>query len=259
MIATLVPTIRRAMSAASAWLYAGYWWTVLCAFGAVVWPLVVLLPRLSWRWALLHPAARLMLRVQGIPLSIHIENPPPLRDAIIAVNHSSYFDGAPLLAALSGEPIIAIAREFASHPFVGPFLKGLNALFVERLKSKSSIEDTERAAALARAGQLLVFFPEATYARGPGLAEFYLGAFLVAAQTGRPIVPVVIRGTRSVLRGEHWFPRRGPISVWVGAPIHPEGGDFHAAVALRDHVRDTILARTGEPDLAPTTHGPERE
>ena len=65
-----------------------------------------------------------------------------------------------------------------------------------------------------------------------------------------PVVPVAIRGTRSVLRGGQWFPRRGPISVRIGRPLAPDGGDFAAALRLRDRTRAAILDRCGEPDLS---------
>ena len=76
-----------------------------------------------------------------------------------------------------------------------------------------------------------------------------MGAFLTAAQLGIPVVPVVIRGTRSILRDGSWLPRRGVISIHFGTPILPAGADFEAALALRDTARAHILARCGEPDL----------
>ena len=36
-----------------------------------------------------------------------------------------------------------------------------------------------------------------------------MGAFKVAAEANLPIFPGVIRDTRSMLRGDQWFPRRG--------------------------------------------------
>jgi 1-acyl-sn-glycerol-3-phosphate acyltransferase len=250
-LSAVEPTVRRAAATLGAWLYAGYWWLVLGVFAAVMWPLVILLPRLSWRWAAMHAAARLLLRLQGIRLSVDMEAEPPLNDAIIVINHSSYVDALVLTAALPGQPVYAAKREFESNLFVRPFLKRIGALFVERFEPKTGVEDTRRASALAREGKLLVFFPEATFTRLAGLAEFRLGAFLVAAETGRPIIPVVLRGTRSVLRGSEWFPRRGNVSVYVGRAFRAEGHDFAAAVRLRDEVRTMILARCGEPDLAP--------
>jgi 1-acyl-sn-glycerol-3-phosphate acyltransferase len=84
----------------------------------------------------------------------------------------------------------------------------------------------------------------------PGLLEFRLGAFLAAAQARLPVVPIAIRGTRSILRGDQWLPRRGRITVRIGAPIKPDGADFAAAVRLRDAARAFILAHCHEPDLA---------
>jgi 1-acyl-sn-glycerol-3-phosphate acyltransferase len=91
---------------------------------------------------------------------------------------------------------------------------------------------------------------EGTFSRMPGLLPFRLGAFLVAAQAAIPVAPVTIRGTRMILRGDQWFPRRGSISVHIGEPLYPDGNDFAAAVRLRDRCRAIILERSGEPDLA---------
>jgi hypothetical protein len=65
------------------------------------------------------------------------------------------------------------------------------------------------------------------------------------------VVPVTIRGCRSVLRHDHrWFPRPGPISVHVGHPIYPKGSDFEAALELKNAARACILEKCGEPDIA---------
>jgi 1-acyl-sn-glycerol-3-phosphate acyltransferase len=79
-----------------------------------------------------------------------------------------------------------------------------------------------------------------------------MGAFIVAAETGTPVVPVAIRGTRSILRDGSWFPRRGAINVAIGAPLVPKGADWSAALALRDAARAEILKSCGEPDLEPS-------
>jgi 1-acyl-sn-glycerol-3-phosphate acyltransferase len=84
----------------------------------------------------------------------------------------------------------------------------------------------------------------------PGLLEFRMGAFVVAAETGTPVIPVTITGTRSVLRGGQWFPRRGHIKVHIGKALRADGTDFDAALRLRDAARAAILKRCGEPDLA---------
>ena len=49
---------------------------------------------------------------------------------------------------------------------------------------------------------------------------FYLGAFTVAAEAGVPVIPVAIRGTRSILRANNWLPRRGSVHIDIGEAIH---------------------------------------
>jgi len=76
-----------------------------------------------------------------------------------------------------------------------------------------------------------------------------VGAFLIAAEAGVPVIPVTLRGSRSVLRGDQWFPRRGDLQVIISSAISPKGKDWAAAVNLRDTARAEILYHCGEPDL----------
>ena len=103
-----------------------------------------------------------------------------------------------------------------------------------------------------RAGQSLVVYPEGTFRRAPGLRPFKIGGFLVAAQAGVPLLPVTIRGMRSILREGQKVPRPARASISIGAPLVPEGGDWSAAVKLRDRARAEILRGCGEPDLVET-------
>jgi len=94
----------------------------------------------------------------------------------------------------------------------------LNVPFVERYDVSGSLADTEGLIDLARHGRLLVFFPEGTFTRRAGLSGFYMGAFKVAAEASLPIFPGIIRGTRSMLRGDQWFPRRASVASKSGNP-----------------------------------------
>jgi len=69
-------------------------------------------------------------------------------------------------------------------------------------------------------------------------------------EAGIPVMPIVISGTRSALRGGQWFPRPSNISVHIGKAVWADGSGFSAAVRLRDAVRARMLALCGEPDLA---------
>jgi 1-acyl-sn-glycerol-3-phosphate acyltransferase len=79
-----------------------------------------------------------------------------------------------------------------------------------------------------------VFFSEGSFTRRAGLSAFYLGAFKVAAESNLFVYPGVIRGTRSMLRGDQWFPRWSPIGIDIYDPIAPVGTDFESVVRFRD-------------------------
>jgi 1-acyl-sn-glycerol-3-phosphate acyltransferase len=65
---------------------------------------------------------------------------------------------------------------------------------------------------------------------------------------------VTIRGTRSILRGDSWFARRGRIRIEILEPLRPpsdaDRSDWERAVILREQARAVMLRHCGEPDLA---------
>ena len=189
-------------------------------------------------------AAFIPLRVEGLE---RIERDTP---CVIIANHASYLDGLVLSFVLPGIPAFIVKRELAGNFFARLFLQRIGCQFVERFDARRGIEDTRRLQHLARSGQTLVFFPEGTFVRAPGLKPFRMGAFLVAVEAGLPLVPVAITGTRHILPADVWRPRRGRVTVHIGEPIPPAGGDWAAAVKLRDGARAQMLLHTGEPDLA---------
>jgi 1-acyl-sn-glycerol-3-phosphate acyltransferase len=140
--------------------------------------------------------------------------------------------------------------ELEGQPIAGPFLRRLGTVFARRTDTAGGIEDTRSQVHAAKSGERIVSFPEGTLTRMPGLLQFHLGAFVVATEAETPVYPITITGTRSILRGDQWFPRRGSIRVHIGGPIAPRGKGFDAALALRDDTRAAMLEECHEPDLA---------
>jgi 1-acyl-sn-glycerol-3-phosphate acyltransferase len=158
-----------------------------------------------------------------------------------------------VLAALPVDVHYVVKRELEAQYVTRVLLRRVGAEFVERFEAQQGIQDTERLRQAVQQGHSLVFFPEGTFLRMPGLQAFHMGAFVVAARAGVPVVPVGVQGTRAILRAEQWFPRRGMVRVTVGAPVRPQGCDWGAAVALRDAVRAQIAQYCGEPDAVHQT------
>ena len=202
-------------------------------------------------WVVGRAVCRLFLRLSGIPIAVsgrqHLEIDAP---AVLAVNHTSYLDAVALVALLGDRGFAFVAkREFQQSFLMGRLLAGFATQFIERFDVAKSAEHAGEMVEAVRRGASLVVFPEGTLTRRSGLMAFRTGAFLAAAQAGVPVIPVALRGLRSVLRDGTWYLRRASVSITVSPPIRPEGTDWAAAIRLRDAARAQILRHCGEPDL----------
>jgi len=263
LLAGVIPQLRRLRRTLKTRLWAIYAKVAFWVLAPVTWLGVVCSPSMALRWRLMRAATRLLARLTGTPFRVEgLEKLPDKKQPCVFVaNHASYLDGPLLIAALD-RPFSFVAKsELAKQIIAGIFLRRIDTEFVERFDVKKGAEDASHLFSLAKAGRSLLFFPEGTFTRNPGLLPFRLGAFLSAAEAGLPIVPVAIRGTRSILRGDAKLPHRGSITVTVGDPIWPQAirsqvshaekqpDNWATALVLRDEARAFIARYSGEPSL----------
>ena len=249
-LAGLRPQWRRRLRTLGDLCYAAW---VYLAFGLMM-PIAMLgllaVPSLAGRWQVLGHCARLLLRLSRVPLVVQgMSNIPRNQRCVLVSNHASYLDGL-LLVSVLPDPVVFVAKaELAKRPFARWFLERINAVFVERFDAEQGTADARSLAEQARQGARLLFFPEGTFTRYPGLLGFHMGAFAAAAESELPVVPITIRGSRSVLRSDDWYPRRGTIAIVVGEPLAADGTGWEAALQLRNRAREEILRHVGEQDL----------
>jgi 1-acyl-sn-glycerol-3-phosphate acyltransferase len=230
-------------------LYAAWWWFVIGLGFLIAYIAVMMLPSLKARWSVLRGIARTALALTRIPVNTAGLEHIPSGNAVILFNHTSYMDAIVIASVLPGEPAFVAKKEFADQAFAGSFMRRLGVAFVERFDAAASLADADKMTGMAKEGRLFVFFPEGTFTRRAGLLGFYMGAFKVAAEAGLPIIPGTLRGVRTLLRGDQWFPRRTAIDVVIDPPIQPAGTDFTALLSVRDRARAAMLKNCGEPDL----------
>jgi len=249
----LLPQVRRARRMVTDVLYASYAWTLFGLLAPVTWLLVALLPQSGWRWTVARGSMRLLASLSQTPIVVHgLDNLPKDRPIVLVANHMSYLDGFVLVAALPIEFGFVAKVELTDYFAVRILLSRMDVEFIERFDIERGVADSRRVAQAAARGKSLLFFPEGTFQRIPGLLPFHMGAFVTAAEAEMPVIPVIIRGTRSKLRSGSWLPRRGAVSLTVGKPITPRGSDWSAAIELRDAARADILRHCGEPELGHT-------
>lgn len=172
-------------------------------------------------------AARLVWRLQGLKFTITgVENLPTVGGAVIAINHTSYFDftfaGLPAFKQGRGRKVRFMAkREVFDSKVSGPIMRSLRHIPVDRDSGAASFAE---ACQRLKEGELVGVYPEATISRSFEIKQFKSGAARMAIAADVPIVPHVVWGAQRIWTKGH--PRnmkrpKVPISVAVGEPIAP--------------------------------------
>ena len=231
-------------------IYALYAAITFLLLGLTALVATLILPGVYRRRAAARACARVFLWVAGMPLTVRgMERLAPGQCVVVA-NHASYLDGLVFTAALPARFSFVIKREMSAVPLAGLFLRRIGSEFVERFDRNRGAADARRVLRNAASGHSLVFFPEGTFTRTPGLLKFHTGAFVTSARAGCPVIPAVVRGTRAALPPTGGLPRPGRIEIDILPAVHtePEAGEA-SSTALRDRARAAILLALGEPDL----------
>lgn len=243
---------RRRLGRAADAAWAAWAWAVYLAIVPLAWLLIAAAPGLGLRRRIARACARLALALTGLtPRLTGAQQLAGLHAPLIVVaNHASFLDALILTAVLPPRFAYVAKQELLHKPLAAIPLRRLGSAFVERFDSARGAEDTRALEERLRAGESMVFFPEGTFKREPGLLPFRMGAFMLAARTGAPVLPVSLIGTRTLLRGEAWRPHYSVLKVCIEKPISSVGEDWPAALQLRDRARRQILAQLDEPDAA---------
>jgi 1-acyl-sn-glycerol-3-phosphate acyltransferase len=239
--------VTRLVAQAAALLRGAYIAALLVATVPGLWGLLLKAPRGRPADRLVRAWCRAIIALSGCSLRVEgLEHLRAAAPAVLAANHASYVDPVVLLAALPMEFRFVAKRELAASPVVGTVIRKVGHLTVERADRARSAVDAEHATALLRAGTSLLFFPEGTFRRPPGMLPFRLGAFKAAVEGGRPVIPIGLRGTRDILPDGTWLPTPGPVTVALGAPIAPKWTGWQELVRLRDVTRVEVARLAGE-------------
>lgn len=167
---------------------------------------------------------------------------------IVVANHGSIMDSVLLMALPKN---IGDGRIWAKNwPFRIPLLGWLMRLSGHLFVEDFNILPDARSCLID--GSSLLVFPESSRTRSGKLGRFRDGAFLLAARTGRPIVPVAIHGAFDCLPPKQpwiFFPhlRVEPLAV-----LHPDPTDPKTALHLRQQAH-ALLATALAPKAAPLT------
>jgi 1-acyl-sn-glycerol-3-phosphate acyltransferase len=155
-------------------------------------------------------------------------NVPRTGPALLVSNHQSMLDPV-LIGASNNRYLTFLARStLFSQPVLGPLIRSLNAIPIDRTMGKDGIQ-----AVLDRlaAGAAVLMFPEGERTHTGEVQPLKPGISLLIKRVACPIVPVGIAGCfegwSRFMKWPRWSPailQAGPstIGVSIGTPIPPE-------------------------------------
>jgi 1-acyl-sn-glycerol-3-phosphate acyltransferase len=179
--------------------------------------------------------ARSLLLAAGIKLEISgLENIEPEKSYILIANHQSHMD-IPVLTCVLPVPLRIIAKkELFKIPFLGWGMKGVGMLSIDRSNRKKSIDTLKEAEEIIKTHVLSILaFPEGTRSDDGKIHPFKKGPFILAINTGLPLLPVSVSGTRKITPKGKISINPGRVKVMIHPPISTDDltlGDRHKLV-----------------------------
>jgi 1-acyl-sn-glycerol-3-phosphate acyltransferase len=223
-------------------------------FGLSAWVRLSILLRAPWArsqcsWAS-STWGRLLVRLAGVRVVLEGVNEEKMdRPLVVAANHQSWFDVFVLAGFLPGRARFVAKEELRKVPLFGAAWETCGHIRVNRGDRAEAVRSMNEAGARIRSERLnVIVFPEGTRSTDGRLLPFKKGAFVLALQTGVPILPVGISGSRAVMGKGSFRVRPGEIRVRVGDPIPVEGLTVADRDTLLAQVRTEVLALMEDSD-----------
>jgi long-chain acyl-CoA synthetase len=183
-------------------------------------------------------------------------NIPANRNFIVVANHSSHLDFSLVGYALGaiGDDIRVLAAK--DYFFNTPARRFLAANFTSMMpfdRERAQLESLEDALGELAQGRSVLMFPEGTRSADGEIHEFKSGAGFLALRSRCDVLPVLIRGTHSVMGKGSLIPRRHPVEVRIGRAItaaelrelaeSSEGAGAYRKIS--DMMRTAVVALSG--------------
>ncbi len=151
-----------------------------------------------------------------------LENIDKNKSYVIVINHNSMAD----ILALYFLPLNfrwVSKREVFRMPYIGQFLYMHGDIAIDRSRGADSLRKiNEQGKMWIGRGASIAMFPEGTRSKSGEMGRFKQGAFTLAKEAGVEILPVVMHGTRNIIKKNFMVNWRNVLSVSVLPPISAE-------------------------------------
>lgn len=215
--------------------------------------LILVLPWfILWSWLTGNPdamyftamrAVRFGNRIAGIRVRIEGFDKIPPGVSIFAANHISNVDPLAFVPAIPRRVSILVKRELFRVPILAAAMRAAQFIPVDRADPDAAAASVDRAIEYLNQGLSFAIYPEGTRSRDGRLRPFKRGAFVMAIQSGTPIVPVAISGAQHLMRKGDWTLHPGKVVVEFCEPIDASEHTMERRGDLLARVEAAIAAK----------------
>jgi len=224
-----------------------YWWCLAAAGGLLLFigtPAILflwLIQRRLWLYPLALWGAKTWLQACGARVKvIGRENLTEGEQYVFISNHRSYLDTAALFRHTGKRMGIVAKKELLKVPVLGQGMHFVNIIAIDRSNPERARRSMEKARNVMENGYSFGVFAEGTRAMPGELLPFKKGAFHLAMQTGRPIVPVAIRNSDGMMGKKTGVAYAGTIEMTLLPPIETVGVTEGELIGLLNRTRSAI-------------------
>lgn len=190
--------------------------------------------------------ARSILAASPIEVTVSgLSNIDPAKSYIYMSNHQSNYDIPILLWHLPVQFRWLAKVELFRIPFFGYAMKRAGYICIDRSNQKSAFESLKKAAEIIKNGVSVMIFPEGTRSMDGNIGSFKKGGFVLAVESGVPIVPVIIRGTFSVMPKSRLLIKPGRVNLEILKPVETSGFTKDNKDELMEKIRNIMCEATG--------------
>ncbi len=177
---------------------------------------------------------------------IGLEHVDRSKQYVIVLNHNTVID-IPALYCVPLNFRWVSKREVFKVPFFGQFLVLHGDICIDRGRAAEAMEQLLRQGRMwIRRGASIAIFPEGTRSKDGEIHRFKAGAFTLAKEAGVEILPVVLHGTKTLVRKNLLFNWGNRITLRVLPPVPAERVASAEVHELMEEVRTAMCAALEE-------------
>ena len=191
----------------------------------------------QWWVSTLQRLWRVKIIVEGL------ENVDPDQTYVVVSNHRSHLDAVACIIALKPRLRFGfvVKRSLSLIPIWGWFI-WLNGYIPVDRERRGRRDQLSSGVKYLQKGRSVLVFPEGTRAPDHRFRNFKKGAAVLAIRSQRPVLPITVSGTASLLPKNSLYVRDGVVRIQIHPPISTDGYRLEQRDELVSSMRDVIAS-----------------